>query len=286
MLFERFLRWFKHKIRYRHPPSFEEELNHQCRLLIFMAYVLSCVSWLPFIPLDVKLYPDITIIPFFRWGFTVIGILTMTIHFVPLFSRLSPYFAKHKHYILYFIIVGYLEISSAIILGLVKADPAYIGGYCMIILLLPLSPFKIKHSLNLMGTSITIFLVVSLLQGVSFEHPHKMYGLVNFVLTLMMAIIAIIVLGSIRRHSYSNSLLIQERTDEKIEKFFIEKNISKRESEIVRLVLGGYSNNEIEKKLFISLTTVKSHIYKAYQKIGVKNRVQLIHLMQNIKKEW
>jgi DNA-binding CsgD family transcriptional regulator len=286
MVFERFIRWFKSKIKYRHPPTFGEELDYQCRLLVFPAYVLAIFTWLPFIPLDILLHPTMTIIPYFRWGFTVVGFVALTIHFVPYFSKSSPMLVKYKHYILYFFIIGYLEVSSAIILGLVQGDPAYMGGYCMIILLLPLSPFKIKHSLVLMSVSLIIFLVIAIHQGTSFAHPHKMYGLVNFILTNMMAIISIVVLGAIRRHSYSNSLLIQERTDEKIDKFFQQKNISKREGEIVRLVLGGHTNNEIENKLFISLTTVKSHIYKAYQKLGVKNRVQLIHLIQNIKKEW
>lgn len=54
--------------------------------------------------------------------------------------------------------------------------------------------------------------------------------------------------------------------------------ISKREQEIILLIFDGLSNKEIEKRLFISLATVKDHIYKIYKKTGVKNRVQLINL--------
>lgn len=54
--------------------------------------------------------------------------------------------------------------------------------------------------------------------------------------------------------------------------------ISRREQEIIALVLEGCSNRDIEDRLFISLATVKDHIYKIYKKTGVKNRVQLVNL--------
>jgi DNA-binding NarL/FixJ family response regulator len=43
----------------------------------------------------------------------------------------------------------------------------------------------------------------------------------------------------------------------------------------------GYSNHEIEKRLFISLETVKKHVSNIYRKLDVKNRVQLSNLVQN-----
>ena len=51
--------------------------------------------------------------------------------------------------------------------------------------------------------------------------------------------------------------------------------LSPREAEIAGLVLRGYSNREIEKRLFISLETVKKHVSNIYRKLGVRNRVQL-----------
>jgi len=55
--------------------------------------------------------------------------------------------------------------------------------------------------------------------------------------------------------------------------------ISNREREIMELILQGKSNKEIEESLFISYNTVKNHIYNLYQKLGVKSRGQLIHLV-------
>lgn len=53
--------------------------------------------------------------------------------------------------------------------------------------------------------------------------------------------------------------------------------LTAREKEILRLILRGASNKEIEGKLFISASTVRNHIYNIYQKLGVKNRIELIN---------
>jgi DNA-binding CsgD family transcriptional regulator len=58
-----------------------------------------------------------------------------------------------------------------------------------------------------------------------------------------------------------------------------EYKISKREREIMELILEGKSNKEIEEQLFISFHTVKNHVYNLYQKLGVKSRGQLAHMV-------
>lgn len=67
--------------------------------------------------------------------------------------------------------------------------------------------------------------------------------------------------------------------------FLEEHNISNREEEVIRHLSAGKSNKEISEVLFISLQTVKDHIYRIYQKTDVKNRVQLINLIQSYRDE-
>lgn len=63
---------------------------------------------------------------------------------------------------------------------------------------------------------------------------------------------------------------------------FAEKfGISKREKEIIQLICQGKSNQDISDSLYISLQTVKDHIYRIYLKTGVKNRVQLTNLIRS-----
>lgn len=69
------------------------------------------------------------------------------------------------------------------------------------------------------------------------------------------------------------------------QQFLEEHKISKREEEVIRHLSVGKTNKEISDELFISLQTVKDHIYRIYQKTDVKNRVQLINLIQSYKKD-
>ena len=48
--------------------------------------------------------------------------------------------------------------------------------------------------------------------------------------------------------------------------------LTEREIEVLQLVVLGYSNKEIGKKLFITNHTVKAHLTQIYKKLGVTNR--------------
>ena len=52
--------------------------------------------------------------------------------------------------------------------------------------------------------------------------------------------------------------------------------LSKRELEIMRLLAQGHSNQEIATKLFVSLSTVKTHIQHLFEKLDVKRRTQAV----------
>jgi LuxR family transcriptional regulator, positive regulator of biofilm formation len=52
--------------------------------------------------------------------------------------------------------------------------------------------------------------------------------------------------------------------------------LTSRESELVRLLVQGLSNQGIADRLFISLPTVKSHLSSIYRKINVASRVQAV----------
>ena len=52
--------------------------------------------------------------------------------------------------------------------------------------------------------------------------------------------------------------------------------LSKRELEILSLLAQGHSNQEIAAKLFVSLSTVKTHIQNLFEKLDVKRRIQAV----------
>ncbi|MDO5969251.1 response regulator transcription factor [Flavivirga aquimarina] len=57
--------------------------------------------------------------------------------------------------------------------------------------------------------------------------------------------------------------------------------LSKQERTIKKLILEGKSNKEIANELFISLSTVKTHITNIYSKLKVSNRQELLHKIHN-----
>ena len=52
--------------------------------------------------------------------------------------------------------------------------------------------------------------------------------------------------------------------------------LTEREDEVVHLVLDGFTNEEISLQLRVSLHTVKNHIFRIYEKLGISSRSELI----------
>ena len=56
------------------------------------------------------------------------------------------------------------------------------------------------------------------------------------------------------------------------------EELTAREQDVFRLIANGLSNTEIAQELFISDTTVKTHITHIFQKLDIRDRVQAVVL--------
>lgn len=61
-----------------------------------------------------------------------------------------------------------------------------------------------------------------------------------------------------------------------------ELNISKREYEVLELIHLGHSNLEISQKLYISESTVKSHVSSLLSKLNAKRRTQAVNTAKEL----
>ncbi len=78
-------------------------------------------------------------------------------------------------------------------------------------------------------------------------------------------------------------VIVEDR--EVLDLIYVRYSISKREQDILKLILDGKSNKEIEAELFISYHTVKNHVYNLFQKLEVKNRYELVHFVTKFQKD-
>lgn len=69
---------------------------------------------------------------------------------------------------------------------------------------------------------------------------------------------------------------IEDRLEEIREIF----GLTDRELDIVSLIYDGHSNAEIAETLFISESTVKTHIYNIFRKMGIKNRMSVMKIVR------
>lgn len=59
--------------------------------------------------------------------------------------------------------------------------------------------------------------------------------------------------------------------------------LSEREKEIVLLLGNGYSDKDLADKLFVSVTTIRTHLRRAYDKLSCSSRLEVVSLLMKHK---
>ena len=57
-----------------------------------------------------------------------------------------------------------------------------------------------------------------------------------------------------------------------------QKRITQAEREVLRYLVKGLKNEEMARKLCVSVSTIKKHLESIYDKLSVHNRLQAIHI--------
>ncbi len=64
---------------------------------------------------------------------------------------------------------------------------------------------------------------------------------------------------------------------------FNKLDLSKREIEVLHLIVDGHNNDEIAQQLFVSKNTIKTHIKHIYSKLDVRNRIEVIKKVNSVR---
>lgn len=222
-------------------PTFFSELNSKSKRLILPVSILAILSWIPFLFIDIELYPKIKLLIPLRLSISLIGIITLVLSFHKILK-------KYSYHILFSILFA-VSFSSGIILGLVKGDPVYMSGYSIVILVTPFVPLKKKHSFIILLSSILIFTIIGFNNEMVFANPKYLYGLFNVFFAFFVSLLAIYFFDKDRKISYGKNYLIQQ-TNEALENSNIEissinkelKTVIKQKSEFLHIAAHDLKN--------------------------------------------
>lgn len=82
--------------------------------------------------------------------------------------------------------------------------------------------------------------------------------------------------------AYAQNIPNVIKKNDKFKLIYTQYKISKRETEIIELLIDGKTSNEIKEDLFISYHTVKNHISHIYKKLNVKSRYELVKFFKKL----
>ena len=112
----------------------------------------------------------------------------------------------------------------------------------------------------------------------------KPFYIAHVVSAAILFALAVMVLFALYRQLYeqtsSQPAAQADPSIDSFDRFAESSDISKRERDVLRLLLEKHSNTEISETLSISENTVKTHVRNILQKTDCKNRVELIEKFQ------
>ncbi|MCE5266029.1 MAG: PAS domain S-box protein [Deltaproteobacteria bacterium] len=185
--------------------TFHEELNGQCRRINFIAALITMFAFLPYIPIDRQLHPGEPLIVALRVGLTVVGFTVLILQGLRRFDR---------HQLLLLIVISaYLEIATGVITGLTRFDPAYLGGYLLVITLLALVPIPRQAAWSILALSLLLFFGAGFARGMAFDSTRMRYSLNDLLIAIVVVAFFVFLLDRLRFSSWEKSKRIKRQNE-------------------------------------------------------------------------
>ena len=172
-------------------------------------------------------------------------------------SKISPWLWIHKTFI---------------------SIPLVISLIATVILFINARGLKLKSQIQPLKIFSLVYIVFYVYQFFLWLFPTEIWIIVSPFNLLVLNIIPVPFLAKFLKEKESLGINKPD-TRVKIEKFYHDQGLSKREMEIADLIVAGKSNEEIEDELFISIATVKRHISNIFLKLDINSRSQLMNMV-------
>lgn len=146
----------------------------------------------------------------------------------------------------------------------------------------------VKHILLYGLVTASLILALKWLQWnfLIMENPIDIYiGLIAMIFTMLGAWIASqLIKPKIQAVFVEKQIMIHQPEEFILNEEGLKRlNLTNREYQILKLIVQGYSNSEIADKLFLSLSTIKTHVSNLYTKMNVKSRFKAIAVAKKMK---
>lgn len=123
-------------------------------------------------------------------------------------------------------------------------------------------------------------LIIALLTLFQISKYSLYFGNISIeIVTTIVAVVFLVIGIFINKKSLKKEVKSVKEIDEKK---IQELDISKREYEVLLKISEGYSNKEIAEKLFISESTIKTHVSNLLVKLNAKRRTQAVQIAQDL----
>lgn len=140
-----------------------------------------------------------------RLGFVAVGVAALLIKRLPVWKK----FVRRSYWLVW-LIFSYASLAAAVIVGMSHGRPVYLSGFTILLIVLPIAPFRRRHSLLILFLSLATAGLAGIL---SFSSPvswDEKYGVYNLLAAALISGIAIFSLDCIRKRDYEKGRLLRE----------------------------------------------------------------------------
>lgn len=189
-----------------YPPTLNEELNVQAWKILRLSSLICAVAWLPYVPIDRAIHPELSALLYLRLGLSVVGVLGLVVSFLPAAQRFAGWALLA--------VSVYLECAAGLITGLCGGDSIYLGGFLFVLMLVPLVPLRREHAWALVGASNAVFWVSGRAAGMHFEGARGAYQVQDLTSTAIVSAVFIYLCDHLRRRSWIKGRTVQLQSEE------------------------------------------------------------------------
>ncbi|MFN8714596.1 MAG: response regulator transcription factor [Bacteroidota bacterium] len=147
-------------------------------------------------------------------------------------------------------------------------------------------PQLVRHSLLYGGALALLVFLLKWMQWkfMIIDHSTEIYvGLIAVFFTLLGIWVATQLTRTKVQTVFVEKQIIVAHNEERNEEELIKLGLSQRETEVLELLVKGQSNAEIAATLFLSVSTIKTHVSNVFVKLDVKNRTQAAEKAKRLK---